>query len=69
MVTTINGPDGLGWVDTKACTLPTVERPLRQKQFEDLFVSALRFVEVVDETKARLLLKGGAAGPPRPALG
>jgi hypothetical protein len=32
--------DDLGWVP-RACTLPTVERPLRLAEFDDLFASAL----------------------------
>lgn len=57
----IDGPGGLGWVDTKACTLPMAERPLRLAQLDDLFASSLRSVGSIDETRARLLLQGGAA--------
>ncbi|WP_203935984.1 hypothetical protein [Planosporangium mesophilum] len=33
--------DEQGWVP-EACTLPTVERPLRLAEFDDLFATALR---------------------------
>ena len=53
----INGPDGLGWASVDACTLPTVERPLRLAEFDDLFATALRSVEKTEPTHVRLLLK------------
>ena len=45
------------WV-TEACTLPTVERPLRLAAFDDLFATAVRAVETLTPTHARMLLVG-----------
>jgi len=59
---TSNGPDGLGWADVEACTLPTAERPLRVAEFNDLFGAALRSIEFGrSDTRVRLLLSGGTA--------
>lgn len=33
------------WSSTDACTLPTVERPLREAEFDALFATAVRRVE------------------------
>ena len=45
------------WVpDT--CSLPTAERPLRLAEFDDLFATAVRSVEPVTATHARLHLTG-----------
>lgn len=41
-----------------ACTLPTVERPLRLAAFDELFATAVRRVERVSEVRARLDLVG-----------
>lgn len=38
------------------CTLPTVERPLRERDFSALFASSLRRVHQVDSTRADLAL-------------
>jgi hypothetical protein len=43
-----------------ACTLPTAERPLRQAEFDELFATAVRRVEPVTATHARLHLAGPA---------
>jgi hypothetical protein len=43
-----------------ACTLPTANRPLRLAEFDDLFAAAVRRVEPVDATHARLHLTGPA---------
>jgi hypothetical protein len=43
-----------------ACTLPTAERPLRLAEFDDLFATAVRRVDQVDEIHARLHLTGPA---------
>ncbi|MBG0563392.1 hypothetical protein [Actinoplanes aureus] len=43
-----------------ACTLPTAERPLRLAEFDDLLATAVRGVEQVDATHARLHLTGPA---------
>ena len=59
MNTTINnGPDGLGWASVEACSLPTIERPLRLAEFDDLFATTLLSVEKTGPTRARLLLTG-----------
>ena len=44
----------IGWVAADACTLPTVERPLRVAEFDALFAGHL--VEVIDTGPARLRL-------------
>jgi hypothetical protein len=41
-----------------ACTLPTAERPLRLAAFDDLFATAVRRVDQVGATQARLHLAG-----------
>ena len=43
-----------------ACTLPTAERPLRLAEFDELFATAVREVDHVDATHARLHLNGPA---------
>ena len=57
---TTSGPGDLGWVDVEACTLPTVERPLRQAEFDDLF-TAVTSIERAGDTRARLMLAGDVA--------
>ena len=47
----------LDWVPV-ACTLPTVEQPLRAAEFDDLFASHLDHVDRLGPTHARLLLTG-----------
>lgn len=54
----IDGPDGLGWANVEACTLPTAERPLRLEEFDELFVTALLSIDRAGDTRARLLLVG-----------
>ena len=46
----------LEWAPS-ACTLPTVERPLREREFSALFATALRDVHQVDATRADLVLE------------
>lgn len=43
-----------------ACTLPTAERPVRLGEFDALFATAVRGVEPVGPTHARMLLTGPA---------
>jgi hypothetical protein len=43
-----------------ACTLPTIERPLRLAEFDELFASAARDVQTIDQTHARIRLTGSA---------
>ncbi|KRE31071.1 hypothetical protein [Agromyces sp. Soil535] len=45
--------EALDWAP-EACTLPTVERPLRENEFADLFASSLVRVERVSPDTARL---------------
>jgi hypothetical protein len=40
------------------CTLPTVERPLRLAEFDELFANAVRHVETLSPTHARMRLTG-----------
>ena len=42
------------------CTLPTAERPARLAEFDDLFATAVRGVEVLGPTHARMRLAGPA---------
>jgi hypothetical protein len=41
-----------------ACTLPTVDQPLRLAEFDDLFATAVRQVERIDAHHVRLRLAG-----------
>ena len=43
-----------------ACTLPTAERPLRLAEFDALFATAVRRVDRIGATHARLHLTGPA---------
>ncbi|ANJ27340.1 MULTISPECIES: hypothetical protein [Agromyces] len=45
----------LDWAPT-ACTLPTVEQPLREREFSALFAGSLRGVHLVGATRAELTL-------------
>ena len=47
----------LNWVPM-ACTLPTVEQPLRAAEFDDLFATHLDRVDRLGATRARLVLTG-----------
>ena len=44
----------------EACTLPTAEQPLRLAEFDALFTEAVRRVETLSATHARLHLTGAA---------
>jgi hypothetical protein len=46
------------WATVDACTLPTVERPLRAAEFDALFAEHLASVETPDEARARLVFEG-----------
>jgi hypothetical protein len=50
--------DDLAWVPDP-CTLPTADRPLRLAEFDSLFATAVRQVEVIAPTHARMRLTGG----------
>src|SRR3954452_10977480 len=43
-----------------ACTLPTVERPMRLAEFDALFATALRRVDTVGAAHARMWMTGPA---------
>jgi hypothetical protein len=43
-----------------ACTLPTVEQPLRLREFDSLFETAARHVKTLGPTHARIYLSGAA---------
>jgi hypothetical protein len=59
-------PPGGTWV-AEACTLPTVQRPLRLAEFDGLFTTAVRSVERVDRRQVRLELAPAAAVAARAA--
>jgi hypothetical protein len=46
----------LSWAPV-SCTLPTVEQPLRQREFDDLFVAAVVSVQRIDPVTTRLQLR------------
>lgn len=48
------------WVAPDVCTLPTGERPLRQAEFDALFVSSVIDVDRIATTQLRLVLEGPA---------
>jgi hypothetical protein len=48
-------PESLDWAPT-SCSLPTVERPLREREFEDLFASSLLSAVRTSPTTAELTL-------------
>ncbi|MEV4509074.1 hypothetical protein AB0K00_08990 [Dactylosporangium sp. NPDC049525] len=50
----------MAFVVPDACTLPTAERPLRLGEFDDLFAAAVRQVELISPTHARMRLSGAA---------
>jgi hypothetical protein len=52
------------WVP-EACTLPTVEQPLRVAEFADLFRTSLRGVDRVAPTWLRLTLDAASEGTAR----
>ncbi|MEV0132490.1 hypothetical protein AB0H83_29005 [Dactylosporangium sp. NPDC050688] len=50
----------MSFVVPDACTLPTVEQPLRLAEFDTLFTTAVRTVETVTPNHARMQLSGPA---------
>ena len=62
-------PSDPSWLP-EACSLPTIEQPLRAKEFDDLFRNAVTAVHRIDAGRARLVLlpdptlggQGGRAG-------
>lgn len=66
------GRDGTGravsaptWAPVDACTLPTIEQPLREAEFAELFATALRGVQPREPGLLRLHLDAGAEGAVR----
>lgn len=53
------------WVAPDACTLPTVEQPMRVAEFDSLFAEALASTEYVSATSVRFVLSGGENGAAR----
>ncbi len=53
-----------GWVP-QACTLPTVEQPLRIAEFDDLFATGLHGLERVAPTRLQLRLAAGVEATAR----
>jgi hypothetical protein len=56
--------DDQAWVP-EACTLPTVERPLRLAEFDDLFAAALRAQQRLSPTSLRWRLDPAAEATAR----
>lgn len=50
----------MSFVVPAACTLPTVDQPVRLAEFDALFSTAVRHVETVTATHARMRLTGPA---------
>jgi hypothetical protein len=65
--TTTARPHPVDWVPVAACTLPTADQPLRVAEFDALFASALRTVELGDPaaSRVRLVLAGDMDLPDR----
>jgi len=58
------GSAQLAW-GPEACTLPTVEQPLRIAEFDALFATSVRGVQRLTGTRLRLLLDPGSAAVAR----
>jgi hypothetical protein len=50
----------MSFIVPDACTLPTAEQPLRLAEFDALFATAVRQVDQLDATHARLRMTGPA---------
>ncbi|MFF5217676.1 hypothetical protein [Micromonospora sp. NPDC000442] len=48
----------MSFIVPDACTLPTVEQPLRLAEFDNLFATAVRQVETLNPSHARMQLTG-----------
>ena len=57
---TDGAPGNLAWAEVEACTLPSVDRPLRVADFDALFAAHLVRAERTAPTGARLVMAGGA---------
>jgi hypothetical protein len=55
------------WVRVEACTLPTLEQPMRIAEFDELFVASLRDIQEPgwSDVKVRLVLGGDEVLPER----
>ncbi|RKN50353.1 hypothetical protein [Micromonospora endolithica] len=60
--------DDQAWVP-EACTLPTVDRPLRLAEFDHLFATAVRAQQRLSPTALRLLLDPAAEATARDLTG
>jgi hypothetical protein len=60
--------DDQAWVP-EACTLPTVDRPLRLAEFDDLFATALRVQQRLSPTALRWRLDPAAEATARDLTG
>jgi hypothetical protein len=49
------------WIAVHACTLPTVEQPLRLAEFDELFATTLERVRRMRADRLRLTLRGGGS--------
>jgi hypothetical protein len=58
------GASAASWASA-ACTLPSVERPLRAAEFDTLFATSLRRVQRVAVTRLLLTLDAGAEAAAR----
>lgn len=56
--------NGLDWAPS-ACTLPTVEQPLREREFAALFATSLRAAEQLSPTRAELALDSASEATAR----
>ncbi len=56
---TDGAPGSLAWAEVEACTLPSVDRPLRVADFDALFAAHLVRAERTEPTTARLVMAGG----------
>ena len=48
----------LNWVAVDACTLPTVEQPLRLAEFDALFAGRMTSIEASRDQRARMVFEG-----------
>lgn len=52
------GDSSSAWVAPDACTLPTMEQPVRLAEFDSLFAEALTSTERINPTSARFTFTG-----------
>jgi hypothetical protein len=56
--TTFDRSVAMSFVVPDACSLPTAEQPLRVTEFENLFATAARSVDRLDDRHVRILMAG-----------